>query len=171
MKRIRWKEAKMKILIVSDTHGWDDTFEKVLMKEAPVDLLIHCGDIEGSEEYFELLCECPTQFVRGNNDFYSSLPSEVVFELCGYRIMVTHGHYYGVSMGVDWLIEEAKERRADIVMYGHTHCPDFVKADGMIVLNPGSLSLPRQKGRKPTYMIMEIDEKNNINFLKKVVDK
>lgn len=161
----------MKILIVSDTHGWDDTFEKVLMKEAPVDLLIHCGDIEGSEEYFELLCECPTQFVRGNNDFYSSLPSEVVFELCGYRIMVTHGHYYGVSMGVDWLIEEAKERRADIVMYGHTHCPDFVKADGMIVLNPGSLSLPRQKGRKPTYMIMEIDEKNNINFLKKVVDK
>lgn len=161
----------MKVLIVSDTHGMNSTFEDVVMQESPIDLLIHCGDIEGSEDYFEALCECPTQFVRGNNDFYSPLPSEVVFELCGYRIMVTHGHYYGVSMGVDWLIEEAKERKADIVMYGHTHRPDYIEEEGMIVLNPGSLSLPRQKGRKPTYMIMEIDEKNKINFLKKVVDK
>ena len=161
----------MKALIVSDTHGMDSTFEKVLLQEAPVDMLIHCGDIEGSEEYFELLSECDTYFVRGNNDFYSPLSSEVIFELKGYRVMVTHGHYYGVSMGIDWLMEEARAKNVDIVMYGHTHRPDFQQEDGLIVLNPGSLSLPRQKGRKPTYMILEIDEKNNLKFFKKVVDK
>ena len=161
----------MKILIVSDTHGYDDNFEKALMKEAPVDMLIHCGDIEGSEDYYEALCECPVYMVRGNNDFWSDLPSEVVFEVCGHRIMVTHGHYYGVSWDREKLMETALAKMADIVMYGHTHMPELFEEDGLTVLNPGSLSLPRQKGRKPTYMVMEIDEKNKINFLKKVVDK
>ena len=157
----------MKVLIVSDTHGMDKNFEKVIMREAPVDVVIHCGDIEGSEDYYEVLCECQTYFVRGNCDLSSPLSSEIVFELCGYRIMVTHGHYYGVSMGLDWLMEDARERKVDIVMYGHTHRPDLQEEDGLIVLNPGSLSLPRQKGRKPTYLIMEINENKKLKFFEK----
>ena len=39
----------MRILIVSDTHRKNENFLKVVEKEAPFDLLIHCGDIEGSE--------------------------------------------------------------------------------------------------------------------------
>lgn len=157
----------MKILIVSDTHGMDDNFEKVIMRESPIDILIHCGDIEGSEDYYEALCECPVYIARGNNDFFADLQSEMVIELCGYRIMVTHGHYYGVSWDRERLIEEGIKRGVDIVMYGHTHRPELIRERGLTVLNPGSLSLPRQKGRKPTYVIMEIDEKNNINFFGK----
>ena len=39
----------MKILIVSDTHRKNDNYIKALEKSAPVDMVIHCGDIEGSE--------------------------------------------------------------------------------------------------------------------------
>lgn len=160
----------MKVLIVSDTHGYDQNFEAAINQEAPIDALIHCGDIEGSEDYFEALAECPVYMVRGNNDFFSDLPGERVFELSGYRIFLTHGHYYGVSMGAEHIMDEGLDRGVDIVMFGHTHRPLLIQESDITVLNPGSLSFPRQEGRKPTYMIMEIDEKNNLNFLKKVVD-
>ena len=42
-------------------------------------------------------------------------------------------------------------------MFGHTHRPFFEEMDEIIVLNPGSLSFPRQEGRKGSYMIMETD--------------
>lgn len=41
----------MKILVVSDTHGRDTVLREVLKKVKPIDMLIHCGDSEGSEEY------------------------------------------------------------------------------------------------------------------------
>ena len=160
----------MKVLIVSDTHGRDENLEWVVSYETPIDAMIHCGDIEGSEDYFEALLDCPVYMVRGNNDFFSDLNSEIVIELAGKRIMVTHGHYYGVSMGPERLIDEGMSRDIDIIMFGHTHRPFFLQENDIIVLNPGSLSYPRQSGREPSYIIMEIDEKNNFNFFKKVVD-
>ena len=160
----------MKVLIVSDTHGMDDNLEWVVNHEAPIDAMIHCGDIEGSEEYFELLLDCPVYMVRGNNDFFSDLEGEIVVTLGDKRCMVTHGHYYGVSMGPERIMEEGLARDIDVVMFGHTHKPLLIEENDITVLNPGSLSLPRQIGRKPSYMIMEIDEKNNLKIFKKVVD-
>ena len=34
----------------------------------------------------------------------------------------------------------------------------------MIVLNPGSLSYPRQDGHKPSFMLMEIDKEGGGSF-------
>ena len=36
----------MKVLIVSDTHGQDENLEETVLREAPFDYLIHCGDVE-----------------------------------------------------------------------------------------------------------------------------
>lgn len=33
---------------------------------------------------------------------------------------------------------------------------------GILAVNPGSLSYPRQEGRKPSYALMEIDEEGNV---------
>ena len=49
----------MKVLIVSDTHGKDENLEAAVYKEAPFDLLIHCGDVEGREIFTEALVDCP----------------------------------------------------------------------------------------------------------------
>ena len=63
----------MKILIVSDTHGHDTNLIKVLKKVKPIDYLIHCGDIEGSEDKIRELAGCPCTMVKGNNDYYTEL--------------------------------------------------------------------------------------------------
>ena len=98
----------MKILIVSDTHGKDENLEAAVYKEAPFDLLIHCGDVEGREIFTEALVDCPCCMVSGNNDFFTDLPREEQIELCGKRILVTHGHYYGVSMGHEEIVEKVE---------------------------------------------------------------
>ena len=59
----------MKVLIVSDTHGRDENLEQVVMNEAPFDMFVHCGDVEGREIFIEALVECPCCIVSGNNDF------------------------------------------------------------------------------------------------------
>ena len=53
----------------------------------------------------------------------------------------------------------------DIVMYGHTHYPHLDRGDDITLLNPGSLTYPRQEGRAKTFMIMELDEQGNAEFL------
>lgn len=154
----------MKILIVSDTHGKDTNLENVLDIEKPIDMLIHLGDIEGSEEYIEVIAECPCEMVAGNNDFFSSLPRELEIEIDGYRALLTHGHYYYVSLGKETLVTEGISREKDIVMFGHTHRPYLEISENLVILNPGSLSYPRQEGKKCTYIIMETDENGEADY-------
>ena len=40
----------------------------------------------------------------------------------------------------------------------------LVEEDGLIILNPGSLTYPRQEGRRPSYIIMQIEEDGEANF-------
>ena len=150
----------MKVLIVSDTHGRDSNLEKAVCKETPFDYLIHCGDVEGREFFIEALAECPCCIVAGNNDFFSDLPREEEISLAGKKILVTHGHYYGVSIDVYSVADEAKARDCQVVLFGHTHRPVVMERDGILVVNPGSLSYPRQDGKKPSYILMEDNGKN-----------
>lgn len=154
----------MKILIVSDSHKHNENIKKVLDKVKPIDLMIHCGDAEGSEYYLEGIAECPLLIVAGNNDFFTELEKEKVFNIKKYKVLLTHGHYYYVSMGVEKLVGEAKLKGVDIVMFGHTHRPMLDIRDDIVVLNPGSISYPRQDDRKPTYMIMEIDRYGDAHY-------
>lgn len=111
------------------------------------------------------------EMVLGNNDFFSMLDREREIKIGKYRALLTHGHYYGVSVGTERIKEEARARGCDIAMFGHTHKPYLWQANGLTVLNPGSLSFPRQEGRKPTYMIMEIDGDGEAHYTLKQVGK
>ncbi len=144
----------MRVLIVSDTHGSHRNLDEVLERVGKIDALIHMGDVENGEHYIEAVADCETYMVAGNNDFFSFLPKEREFRLGKYNIFITHGHNYYVSMGTARLKEEARLRKADIVMYGHTHKPDLEFDEDIIVINPGSLygvwlSLARAPGLGP----------------------
>lgn len=102
--------------------------------------------------------------VAGNNDFFSELPGELTFKIGALQVWVTHGHHYYVSMGTEFIIEEARARGVDVVMYGHTHRPSIEYRAGIVVLNPGSLSYPRQDGRRPSYIVMETDRFGEWHF-------
>ncbi len=159
----------MKILIISDTHRKDENMKTVIAQEKPVDMLIHLGDAEGSEHYIPdwVNPECRMEMVMGNNDFFSMLDKEREIRLGKYKVLLTHGHYYGVSMGVEGLADEAKSRDCDIVMFGHTHKPLLTKMDGVVLVNPGSLSYPRQEGRRPSYIVAELDQNGELSFKQK----
>ena len=155
----------MKILIVSDTHRHDENLLAVIKKEKPFDFLIHLGDIEGSEYVIKDWVECPVEIVAGNNDFFSGLEKEKIIHIGKYSILMTHGHYYYVNMGTKFIVDEARGRGVDIVMFGHTHKPLVDRECDVIALNPGSLSYPRQEGRRPSYIVMTIDDFGQLDFL------
>ena len=94
--------------------------------------------------------------MAGTNVCFSDLPREDEILLEGHKIMVTHGHNYGVSMDLYGVSEEAAARGCEIVCFGHTHKPVVEKKNGVLVINPGSLSFPRQEGRRPSYAVMEL---------------
>ena len=154
----------MKVLIVSDTHRRNDNFFRVLEKVGPIDLLIHCGDTEGSEYAISEGAGCDAEIVLGNNDFFSNLPREREFTIGKYKVWVVHGHNYYVSMGNEILKQEANCKGVDIVMYGHTHKPVIDIDYPVTAINPGSLTYPRQDNKRPSYIIMEIDRFGEAHF-------
>ncbi len=153
----------MKVLIVSDTHRKNDSYFEVVKKENP-DMVIHCGDAEGSEYALSQAVDCPVYIVLGNNDFFSNLPRELDLDIGPYRVWVTHGHNYYVSMGNERIKQEAFIKGVDIVMYGHSHRPVVDRSSKVIAVNPGSLSYPRQEGHRPSYVVMEVGEKEKLSF-------
>ena len=154
----------MKVLIDSDTHRRDDNFYKVLAMEKPIDLLIHAGDSEGTEDEMERAAGVPMRGVAGNNDFFSLCPSEDAFMLGPHFTFLTHGHRFYISTSEETLLEEAKAIQARIVIFGHTHRPVAREEDGVLLLNPGSLTYPRQIGRKPSYIILNVDDDGTLDY-------
>lgn len=156
----------MRILIVSDTHGICKKLVTVLEKVGKIDFLIHAGDVCGDEDYIRSIAGCGCMMVSGNNDFMSGLKKTETFMLENHRIFLTHGHHEGVYYGTDRLIYRAMEEGADVVIYGHTHCPsvEYDEDSDIFVVNPGSLSLPRQAGARPSFVLMEIDKESQLHF-------
>ncbi len=153
----------MKILIISDTHRDLSTYFEVIDREAPVDAVIHCGDICGDDLVLENTAGAPVYIVAGNCDYDMSLSKEITPVLGDVKFFVTHGHHFGVNAGTNLLKSFAIDAGAKVVCYGHTHIPEVKKEDGILIINPGSLSKPRQSNRLPSYAILTIDENGKID--------
>ena len=160
-----------KILIISDTHGREYALTEVLNKEGEPDFLIHAGDTSGHEDRIRDMVSCPFKTVLGNNDYSFLLKYEEVFEYEGYTFYLTHGHRQSVWSGTDRLIYRGIEADANVIIYGHTHIPEvgFDDEYGVWLVNPGSLTYPRQDNHRPSYIVMTIPDdgepKFDINFL------
>lgn len=153
-----------KILIVSDTHGIGDLMAQVIKKERPIDMLIHCGDLCVNPSMLECMVNCTVHAVRGNCDHSADLSRMKVFRIGKLKVVLTHGHDYHVSDDLMPLTYLAKENEADIVMYGHTHKPLVTTEYGITIVNPGSLTLPRQENHVPSYIIMNVDDNGDATF-------
>lgn len=161
----------MKVLIVSDSHGRTHNLERVIEKVQPIDLLIHLGDFESSAEHIISMAPCRVELVSGNNDYFDNVEKEKVIQVGNYTIFITHGHRYGVNFGTDRIKEVARQLGANIVMFGHTHCPLIDLTETIWAINPGSITQPRQDNRIPTFIIMDIDSQGiahfTLNYIKK----
>lgn len=149
----------MKILIVSDTHGYEENLCSVLSSGSYPDYVFHLGDSECGGEGIRRIVRCPLYIVAGNCDFFTDLPRKAVVELGGCRMLLTHGHCHYVTLGTDELARDARRNGCNVAIFGHTHKPVIEeRPDGLTILNPGSLSFPRQPGRRPSYITMTVNE-------------
>lgn len=153
-----------RILIVSDTHGRLRNFQEMLRRAGTPDRLIHLGDSEGQHRKIEELANCPVDIVRGNCDYSQELPREKEILIGDYRVFLTHGHRYQANFGTETLVDAGLSRKADIVMFGHTHVPLLQQRRGIMLVNPGSLSQPRQDGFAYTYILMELDREGEAHY-------
>lgn len=156
------------ILIMSDSHGRNENVElaiaQVREEIGEFQMLIHLGDVGDARE-IESLAGVPCYIVRGNTDYDAKLLNANVIEASGHRIFATHGHLYQVDMRLDLLRFAALENDCDIAMYGHTHVPYLEEdPDDVTILNPGSISKPRQADHRYTYMVMEIDDEDEVTY-------
>lgn len=154
----------MKILIVSDTHGFDGNMWKAIHREEPFDMFVHCGDIEHMPTELKEYLDCPVYVVKGNNDYRLRLPEVERFEIAGLRVILTHGHHMNIYRNQDAMFYYGMENGADIVMFGHIHVPLVAVRDKVTIVNPGSISLPRQPGAEPTYIVMTAEEGREPEF-------
>lgn len=156
--------SAMKILIVSDSHGQHDLVRRAIGQEAPIDMLIHAGDVEGDlDRVLGDKREYEIRAVTGNMDWSDRLEDELCFPVFGHVIYLTHGHRLGVHGGTYRLTERARKKGADIAIYGHTHIPDYGTEEGVTVINPGSIAKPRQQGWHKTYAVLTIDEEGEFD--------
>ncbi len=155
----------MKALVFSDSHGRLDNLMKAVDRNPEYQAIFHLGDIGNDAPYLRSITPYPVYIVRGNCDYCSNLKESMVVEFGGKRIAMCHGNrYMGYGEGTDALRYFGLQEQADIVMFGHTHVPLLEDTGEIILLNPGSISKPRQDDRIPTYTVMEIDEDGNIKF-------
>ena len=141
----------MRVGVFSDSHGDHNALDELLEKMGTVDAVCFLGDVARDAEHLrERLAGLPNQpplyAVRGNNDYYSTcmLPWELLIELGGVRVYMTHGHRLVSLMGLAY---KAQECGAQIALFGHTHEALCETVQDVMLLNPGSAGNACRGGR------------------------
>lgn len=123
----------MKILITSDIHGNTNALNKI--KES-YDIHIDAGDSVIPEHILSIQ---DIISVRGNCDYYSTLPTERLLTYDDKTFLVIHGHQLDVKYGMSKLIEYAKQKQVNYCIYGHTHMQQLTTIDDIVFINPGAV--------------------------------
>ncbi len=134
-----------RILITADTHGRIDEVVR-LMENVEFDAVIHLGDYtRDALSIKKLYPDKEFYIVKGNNDF--SGETERVITVGKHKIFLCHGHLHGVEMNLLRLSLEARERGADVALFGHIHTPEDIMVNSVRIFSPGSPSYPRMSSR------------------------
>lgn len=159
----------MKIGVISDTHGSKRAIDRVLADAGKVDLWLHAGDYSQDATYLEEKSGTPVYAVCGNCDLYENRgPVELVTKQEGVTIAMVHGHHYVSRSHWDNLVYWGREKKADVVIFGHIHIPVNEWDDDILIINPGSAARPRygvptygilsvEKGKKPEFIVHELN--------------
>lgn len=144
----------MNVLIISDSHGLTEEIQEIRARHADhMDAMIHCGDSELAFDHESLQ---GFQTVRGNCDYDSKLPKEIITEVESLKFYVTHGHLHNIKTTLMNVKYSALECNANIVCFGHSHIAGAEMIDNILFINPGSIRLPRMR-KERTYAILSVE--------------
>ena len=161
----------MKMFFISDIHGSLFFLKKALLryKEEGASYIVMLGDAlyhgprnplpkdYDPQKVANLLNEYKDQIiaVRGNCDSevdqmiieYPMMADYSIILYDNRRLFLTHGHIYNKN-------NMPNLSKNDVLVYGHTHVPVAEKNNNIYVLNPGSLSLPKENNAN-SYAILQ----------------
>lgn len=130
----------MRILVTSDSHGDKITLREIIKRHISSDVFIHLGDgASDMESLRDFIGDKRFIQVKGNCDYESNLPEEILIELGGSKFLCLHGHSCSVKLGTSLLERKAHDLGAHVTLYGHTHNPVTNFNDGRYFFNPGSV--------------------------------
>lgn len=177
----------MKIFVASDIHGSAYFCQKMLdyFKREKADKLLLLGDIlyhgprnDLPKDYnpkavIQMLNEYKDSIicVEGNCDSdvdrmvlqFPLIPVLSTILTENYYIVATHGHIYNPE-------QLPPMNPGDILLYGHTHIPDFVVKNGMLIANPGSVSIPKADSHNG-YLLINNNDMIWKDFEGNIIDK
>ena len=145
----------MKIFVVSDTHGQIDKAYRIFDKTGGADLIIHCGDLKDDGKRLSDITGVPVEGVSGNCD--GAYRDVKILGTPAGDILVTHGHGEGVDYDLNALLYTAEEKNCWAVCFGHTHVSLCRDVNGIYLINPGSLTRPRD-GKSGACAVIQADE-------------
>ena len=133
----------MKIFVISDTHGKTEKVREVWKKLTDVDLIVHLGDYEKDAKALERTLDTKVVSVKGNMDGSYSPEDYRVLETEYGNLLLAHGHMHNVKTSPLNLVYQAQELGCKAALFGHTHQPAYEEVNGIYLVNPGSLTQPR----------------------------
>lgn len=142
----------LNIVLVSDNHLDHKVLKKIVKDNQKTDLFLHCGDSQMNAAQL-----APFISVKGNND-NEPYPKSLIIDLNEhFKILLIHGDNINYYAPLQNLVYLAKQNDCNIIAYGHTHIPFEHNEDKILILNPGSTTLPRNHQGK-TYMKITITD-------------
>lgn len=101
---------------------------------------------EKKDEIYAVRGNCEAEVDQMVLEFPVLADYMVLFEQ-GHAIYATHGHIYHED-------NLPPVKPGDVLLHGHTHVLRAEKKGGILIWNPGSVSIPKE-GNPPTYALLE----------------
>ena len=161
--------------VVADTHVPDrvkNLHPGLLpgLRAAEVDMILHAGDISGSDVIPALEEIAPVTAVSGNRDIFShsNLPGVEELVIAGVPIALMHGHgsllrylsdkvrYVFLGYRLERYLElvHGAAPSSKVIVFGHTHFPENAWLSGKLVFNPGSAGIGWRNKVPPSYGVL-----------------
>jgi putative phosphoesterase len=156
----------VRIGIIGDTHYpeagplWDEAYHAL----RGVDLILHAGDLHVVEvlDWLEERCAAPVLAVRGNGDDGGGgrplcaddarLKPVQIVDAGGVRIGMVHDATlpeWPPHRTLESIMDHHFGGRVDVFVHGDTHVEEIVEMRGVLLVNPGSPTFPRNLTRRP----------------------
>lgn len=99
----------MKIILLSDSHGYTENIFKLLEQALPAQYYLHAGDGNSDAQYLYTATSKPVYTVCGNCDPLDGYsPQERIIEIGSHKILLTHGHTFAIKNGYKYLFNYAE---------------------------------------------------------------
>jgi hypothetical protein len=161
----------MKVGVVSDSHGEVENLKKaaeMLVEDHKVRVIVHLGDNFDDPEVLKHLdvriVKVPGVFSAYYQD--NNILNRKVESFHDKKVLITHTESsHENDLPGDIKPEEiTKEKKVDVVLYGHTHIPAVDEKQGILYINPGHLKTEDKKGFPPTFAVVDFADRISIDI-------